>query len=520
MRAFRLLLAAGLGVGLALLAMQLAGPALTLRAAPPSQVRYVATSGRDELAGGVPSACVDSSDPCRTVQHAVDVAGAGDEVRVATGVYTDVSARQGEEQVLFISRTVAVRGGYAVGFGEWDPKLFSATLDAGEQGRVVWIKGTAEGLVVVLEALRLANGSTGHGAGVYAMGAQVTISGCDVINGTADESGGGIYLSESDGSAVINTVVADTSGIINGCGGICVEMSDDVELDRVHVSGSQGTGVYVVGGARVTASHSVIHDNTALQLGGIGFTRTRGASVMYSSIYSNTALDAASGVSIIESDGAVVIGNQVSRNQSDMASGIYVGDSKDARLVNNIVWGNTILDLGLFREPYAPGILIRSADGAPEGTEFNATLLHNTVIGNVGAGGEGVYVEVGDQSVVTMVNTLVVSQSVGVYVTEGNTVTLEATLWGTGTWANGQDWAGKGTVLTGTINVWGLPDFVDAARGDYHIGLRSAAIDSGIDAGVADDIDRDPRPLGTGPDIGADEYVWLVHLPIVLQGWS
>jgi hypothetical protein len=62
-----------------------------------------------------------------------------------------------------------------------------------------------------------------------------------------------------------------------------------------------------------------------------------------------------------------------------------------------------------------------------------------------------------------------------------------------------------GTILTGTVNVWGDPAFLDPDGGDYHIGLGSAAVDAGIDAGVTVDIDGEPRPMGGGYDIGADE---------------
>ena len=86
--------------------------------------------------------------------------------------------------------------------------------------------------------------------------------------------------------------------------------------------------------------------------------------------------------------------------------------------------------------------------------------------------------------------------------------------------ANKTDWAGVGTIITGTANYRGDPDFVDADAGNYHIGPGSAAIDRGVNAGVLRDIDNEPR-LGT-PDLGADEY-WApgalktIYLPLILR---
>jgi hypothetical protein len=120
-----------------------------------------------------------------------------------------------------------------------------------------------------------------------------------------------------------------------------------------------------------------------------------------------------------------------------------------------------------------------------------------------------------------LTNNIIVSHTVGLYAIGGASVSLEATLWGTATWANTADWAGEGTIITGTTNIWGDPDFVDYLAGDYHIGENSDAIDAGIDAGVTTDIDFHPRPY-QAPDIGADEY-WppgalkFIYLPLVMK---
>jgi hypothetical protein len=74
--------------------------ALATIAGPPAQaasvVRYVAPGGKDS--GNL---CTASASPCATIQHAVDVAASGDEIRVAEGTYTGVSARAGTTQTVY-----------------------------------------------------------------------------------------------------------------------------------------------------------------------------------------------------------------------------------------------------------------------------------------------------------------------------------------------------------------------------------------------------------------------------------
>jgi len=66
------------------------------------------------------------------------------------------------------------------------------------------------------------------------------------------------------------------------------------------------------------------------------------------------------------------------------------------------------------------------------------------------------------------------------------------------------------------------PLFVNPAGGDYHLTGSSPAIDHGTNAGVHSDYDGDPRPLGSGYDIGFDERLAValnnkLYLPLVLK---
>ena len=143
-------------------------------------------------------------------------------------------------------------------------------------------------------------------------------------------------------------------------------------------------------------------------------------------------------------------------------------------------------------------------------------LSHATIAHNTGGDGSGIYVtgfdcciEWGGQwgyqrSTVVLTNTILVSHTVGITVASGNTAMLAATLWGSGDWANGTNWSGMGVIIH-THDITGDPAFVDPNAGDYHIGLTSAALNAGVDAGVTTDIDGDVRPIGAGFDLGADE---------------
>jgi hypothetical protein len=109
-----------------------------------------------------------------------------------------------------------------------------------------------------------------------------------------------------------------------------------------------------------------------------------------------------------------------------------------------------------------------------------------------------------------MTNTIVVSHWVGIAVLPGSSATLNGVLWYGNTSADS-----SGSAITITNAVTGDPAFITDG---YHIGLGSAAVDAGVDAGVATDVDGAPR-IGR-PDIGADEAPRVVYLPLVLRAYT
>ncbi|HET7090592.1 MAG TPA: hypothetical protein VFL17_18320, partial [Anaerolineae bacterium] len=218
----------------------------------------------------------------------------------------------------------------------------------------------------------------------------------------------------------------------------------------------------------------------------------------------NTATYRGGGVSLAGGS-PMLIGNTIVSNTAPSGGGLFFILS-GATLFNNVVADNRATESG-------SGLYVGWS---------SPRLTHNTIARNTGGDGSGILVaSFTDGSAVTLTNTILVSHTVGITVLAGDTATLQGTLWGTGAWANDMDWGGAGTILTGTINVFDDPAFVNPDTGDYHIGSTSAAINAAVNAGVHTDVDNQPRPYQT-PDLGADEY-WppgtlkYVYLPIVLR---
>jgi hypothetical protein len=163
------------------------------------------------------------------------------------------------------------------------------------------------------------------------------------------------------------------------------------------------------------------------------------------------------------------------------------------------------------------GSAIDSVVGIASGYDFDVSLAHVTAASN---------------SVPTFLRAEPTYSGYGVTVTLTNTLVASATNAFVGTQG-----AGDGTLVirhTRTLshNVAalhytqaGTPTFqaVDPLGGDprldasCHLQFGSAAIDAGVDAGVAMDIDGDARSDGI-PDIGADEFTSsMIFVPLILK---
>jgi hypothetical protein len=174
----------------------------------------------------------------------------------------------------------------------------------------------------------------------------------------------------------------------------------------------------------------------------------------------------------------------------------------DATLVNSVVAHNQASGAG-------SGLIVHSS---------SSRLVHTTVARNHGGDGSGLYitgeenVENYSPSTAALTNVILVSHTVGITLTGGNTATVNGVLW----YATPLTLSKEATATAVVENEYmGDPAF---APDGFHLRSSSAAIDRGVDAGITDDIDGDHRPYG-GYDLGADEWIdrRFTYLPVVLR---
>jgi hypothetical protein len=441
--------------------------------------------------------------PYTTIQDAIDASISSADVVKVAGTCYGVETRDAKQQVAYITKTLTLRGGYDASFSVWDPDAYPATLDALGQGRVVYILGD---IGPVVEQVRLTGGKiAGPGGGIFAQDAHPVISGCHVYSNTSSSNGGGIYIWSGDHASLIYNQVYSNASVSGGGGGIYVSNNDYAELygNRVFRNTSLNSGggmalMYSSFMLHVSAGNNYVAENVATSgsAGGV-YLYADGSQSMFAlsgnTVVSNTAGQDGGGLYLYLGDvifeGDTFVGNRATWR----GGGMYLyGD--EVTSVNTVVAGNQAGWMGA-------GLYIDNA---------LAHLMHTTIARNQGGDGSGIYVA----GTAYLTNTILVSHTVGITVATGQ-AQLEATLWG----SNDTDWGGSGVVVTGTPgnNYWGDPAFVDPSGMDYHIGPGSAAINRAVSTVLDIDIDDDPRPFGPLPDLGADEYVGRVYLPLVLR---
>jgi len=381
---------------------------------------------------------------------------------VAAGTYTDVHVRPRNDvtttglvtQVVYISKTLTIQGGYTT--TNWttpSPDVNPTTLDAQRQGRVIYITGYIQ---PIIEGLRITGGDA-QGLGGVPFGWNL---------------GGGVYVITATAVIINNQVIDNTCSHPFCLGG--------------------GMALYSSG---ATVSGNTFRDNTS-GYGAGGLYLTWGNPMLDGNVFHSNSAQYGGGAFVTGSTGTFS-GNIVTSNTAEIGGGL-VFESSNQTLINNVIADNQCSNAG-------GGLWIYGG---------SIQLLHNTVARNSGGDGSGVYVTQllwpeTEGTVVTLTNTIMVSHTVSISVTGGNTVTVDSILW-------------YDTPITVSQSITAIVNAQNQYTGDpaftpdgHHLMIGSAAINKGIDAGVTVDIDGELRPAGAGYDLGADELWHKNYLPLV-----
>jgi hypothetical protein len=393
--------------------------------------------------------------------------------------------------------------------------------------------GVAEGTLLFTDNTVDANLSAQAGSAVGLSETSFTMT-KNRITGTSagSKNNSGISISNSTGLFAENYVANHRNKGVSVFAGYVTMIDNEVAYNEgwpADVGGGVSFNATTLSTSRFVMNGNHIHHNTDRYLGqgggvNISASETNPAYLYYNLIEDNLSgdgtgaltADGNGGGAYLAGDYVTLVGNTIRRNTANgitagnvnsggAGGGVYINGSPT--LINNIITANQALFAG-------SGVYVNGS---------TPNLHHNTIVHNVFSGGDGSGVFSAESfsnvpGQPRLYNNIIVDQPVGVYADKGDVTSLalvDGVLW----YGNGQNTGGSGTAFVNN-EYTGDPLFVDPASGDYHISSGSPAIDKGIAASAASDMDREPR-LDV-PDLGADEY-WApgalkrLYLPLALR---
>jgi parallel beta-helix repeat protein len=327
----------------------------------------------------------------------------------------------------------------------------------------------------------------------------VTLAENTIMSNTANSGwGGGIWMRYDDGSVLSKNTIRANQALTSRGGGLYMDQGYvTFESNSVLSNTAESGGGMYISGREITMTANTILSNTAMMGGGVYLEYNDSLLTANNISFNRLTFDNGTGGGVfLDNSDPLLNRNIITFNYADWGGGLGLYRSSP-ELFNNLIADNSAGE-------YGSGVFVQN-DSSPR-------FWHTTIARNWGGDGTGITIPFMNNSV-SMTNTILISHTLGISVSLGNSVNLEGTLW----FSNTADVGGEGTIITGTHNYWGNPLF---ATDGYHLLPGSIAIDHGIYAGVADDIDGEVR-RGI-PDLGADELaepqlILPIFLPVIVN---
>lgn len=399
-------------VSLILFVLLAMNPASHTLAAPEVNTWHVATTGNDS------GACGSTSQPCRTIQQAINLSGNGDTILVAAGTYTYSGSSTcldgvSTAVVCVLSRHLTILGGFTTSnWGSANPSSNVTIIDGQNAHRGVQVHGvTADGASLTIEGFTIQNGrkqgsgsggdnlTFAFGGGMLADRASVTarnliLKNNQALGGNTSSSyggsgaGGGMAFRSNSNGVVLENIVFENNLARGGTG-----------IDRGGFA--IGGGLYTLE-AVVTANNLTFTNNTA-QAGSSNGSGSSG----------NEYADAQGGGAAIHNystatlDNIVATGNQAFGGDAPNgnAGGSFGGGlfaERATAVFSNIHLEDNLAQGGDGKNPNTDGSLGEGGGFAASHSEIfldRGTIVNNRAQGGNGAiyegagGGGGLYSE-------------------------------------------------------------------------------------------------------------------------------
>ena len=402
---------------------------------------------------------------------------------------------------LRLDKTLTLQGGWNADFSEWNPAIYTTTLDGQNLGRVIQVEGpvnpTIEGFAVTGGDVRA------PGGGIFVSSGSPTIR-QNTIRGNSANYGGGLYIETGSPTVQGNRIEGNYShfsgsGMYNGSGSPTIQNN----IFTGNSTTNPGGGLYN-GTGSPTIQHNTFDGNTSTVGGGL-FTNSGNPLIQANTFSSNAGggLSIGSGNPTIQNNtftsntgsglsngnGSPIIQyNTFTSNSGDVGGGLSNRDGSPTIQNNTFVNNSAIVGGGL-----------ATVSGSP-------IIQNNSFSGNSADHGGGLYLGLNGMGGSPVIRSNIVvsntadSEGGGVYYAYGTPVLDYNDVWNN----VGGNYSG---LTPGAHDISADPLLIDPASGDIHLTSGSPCIDMGDPANYPPmDFEGDLRPNGTAPDIGADEY--------------